>query len=286
MRTNFVVPSAAIVLVLSVVHFACSPDETPPPAAAEYRSPGGVEYNALPDTGAVAHADSALAADPGNVEKILQFGLAQAGIRQYREAIETFSRGLAIEPDNALLYRWRGHRRLSIRQLDRAQADLEHGLVLDSTLYGCWYHLGIVKYVNGDFNGAADAFTHALPLAPDPGEHAGSIDWGWMSLSRAGRADEAVAWLAMNADSLPPDNAYSRRIQLYRGETRPEDLLTPADSDDVQIATLNYGLGNWYLLHGDTTQARAAFQKSVQSGGWPAFGFIASEAELRRLSSS
>jgi hypothetical protein len=36
-------------------------------------------------------------------------------------------------------------------------------------------------------------------------------------------------------------------------------------------------------VKGDTTRARAQFERSIRSGGWPAFGFIASEAELARL---
>jgi tetratricopeptide (TPR) repeat protein len=268
-------------IAFAVLLIGCTSEQPDHPV--EYRSPAGVGYVALADTGAVAHAESTLAADPRNVEKILQLGLAQAGIRAYREAIATFTRAIAIAPDSGILYRWRGHRYLSVRQLDIARADLEHGLALDSTLYGCWYHLGVVKYVTGDFGGAADAFAHALPLAPNAEEHAGSIDWGWMSLSRAGRADDAQAWLARNSDSIPVVNAYTRRLDLYRGRMTPEQLITPADTQDIQVATLKYGLGNWYLLHGDTAQARAAFEASVASGGWPAFGFIASEAELRRL---
>ena len=50
------------------------------------------------------------------------------------------------------------------------------------------------------------------------------------------------------------------------------------------IATLAYGLGNWYLVRGDTVKAREWFERSVKaSGGWPGFGFILSEVELRRL---
>jgi tetratricopeptide (TPR) repeat protein len=287
MRPNRRITQAATLVILSVAHSACTSTATPfAEASVQYRSPAGVEYVSLPDTGAVLRADSALAADPDDVERILQLGLAQSGIRRFREAIATFTRGLEIDPGNAVLYRWRGHRYLSIRELDSARADLERGLALDSTLYGCWYHLGIVKYVTGDFDGAAEAFARARPLAPDPGEYAGSIDWGWMSLSRAGRTEEASGWLGLAGDSLPAENAYARRLKLYRGLVRPEELLTPADSEDVQVATLNYGLGNWYLLQGDTAQARAAFERSVRAGGWPAFGFIASEAELRRLAYS
>jgi tetratricopeptide (TPR) repeat protein len=217
------------------------------------------------------------------VDSIIRLGLAQSGIRRYREAIETFSRGLAIAPDNAVLYRWRGHRYLSVRELDRARADLERGLGLDSSCYGCLYHLGIVRYVTGDFAGAAQAFRRALPRAPEPGEYAGSNDWLWMSLSRAGRPADARAVLDHITDSLPAGNAYTQRIGLYRGAVTPDRVFTPADTSDIQVATLSYGLGNWYLLNGDTAHAREYFERSVRSGGWPAFGFIASEAELRNL---
>src|SRR5207247_7828455 len=60
----------------------------------EYRSPAGVDYRAQRDTGAIARAESALAADPRNIDRIIALGVAQSGVRQYREAIETFTRGL------------------------------------------------------------------------------------------------------------------------------------------------------------------------------------------------
>lgn len=249
----------------------------------QYRSPSGVEYRSQPDTGAIARAERALSADPRNVDRIIQLGVAQSGARQFREAIETFTRGLAIAPENPLLYRWRGHRYLSVREFDRAMNDLLRGNRLDSTNYGIWYHLGIVRYARGDFNGAADAFQQAQPRAPDAGELAGATDWLWMSLSRAGRAAEARAMLDRRPDSLPVSNAYAQRLRLYRGQIGPDEVLTPADTTDVAIATLSYGVGNWYLVRGDTARARDWFDRSMGSGGWPGFGFIISEVELRRL---
>src|SRR5438034_71191 len=157
----------------------------------QYRSAAGVEYRSQRDTGAIARAESALAADPRNVELIIQLGLAQSGARQFREAIETFTRGLTIAPNDAVLYR--------------------------------------------------------------------------------------------RPDSLPATNAYAQRLRLYRGQIRPDDVITAADTGDIAVATLSYGVGNWYLVRGDTARARGWFERSVRSGGWPAFGFIMSEVELRRL---
>jgi tetratricopeptide (TPR) repeat protein len=249
----------------------------------QYRSPGGIEYRSAIDTGAVAAAESALAVSPRDVEAIIALGLAQSSVMQYREAIATFTRGIEIAPNNAVLHRWRGHRYLSVREMDRARADLQRGLSIDSTCYGCLYHLGIVRYVTGDFAGAAELFARALPMAPEPGEFAGSVDWLWSSLTRAGKLSEAQAVLDRLADSVTAENAYARRILLYRGIIGADQVMTPADTAGVQVATLSYGIGNWYLIQGDTAQARAWFERSVGTPGWPAFGFIASEAELRRL---
>ena len=248
----------------------------------QYKSPEGVEYRSLPDTDAVKTARAAHEADPKNIAKIIDLGVAQSGARQFREAIATFTRGLEIEPNNALLLRWRGHRYLSVREFDRAFADLTRGSTIDPTIYGNWYHLGVVQFLRGDFADAAASFAKAQPIAPDPGELAGSTDWLWMSLSRAGRGAEAKAMLDRRPEK-PVTNAYTRRLQLYRGEIGPDGVVTPADTDEVQIATLAYGLGNWYLVRGDKEQARRWFEQSVKSGGWPGFGFIVSEVELRRL---
>lgn len=246
----------------------------------------GRAYFSLVDTGggtAVARAQAALDADPTSIEKIVALGTAQAGIRQMREAVETFTRGLRTHPSSALLLRWRGHRHLSVRDFAKAKADLERGARLDSTIYGIWYHLGVLRYVQGDFAGAATAFRRAQPRAPDAGELAGSTDWLWMSLMRAGRKAEAEAMLARRPDSLQTTVAYARRLALYRGEIGPEQVMTPADTSDVNVATLGYGIGNWYLLRGDRAKAREWFERAIASGGWPAFGFIAAEAELARL---
>lgn len=281
MITSRTVMAAVIGTAMSLGSWPANGQEGAP--SVQYRSPAGVEYRALPETDAIRTARAALAAEPRSVARIIDLGVAQSGARQFREAIATFTRGLEIEPDNATLLRWRGHRYLSVREFDRAAADLTRGAALDPSIYGIWYHLGIVQYLRGDFAAAAASFAKAQPIAPDAGELAGSTDWLWMSLSRAGRGGEAKAMLDRRPDNKPVTNAYTRRLQLYRGEIAPDAVLTPADTEDVQIATLAYGLGNWYLVRGDKAQARTWFERSIQSGGWPAFGFIVSEVELQRL---
>ena len=268
---------AIAILIVLAAPLAALPAQT-----VQHRPATGIAYRSLVDTGPVARAERALAGEPRNVQRFIQLGVAQAGARQMREAVQTFTRALAIWPDDAMLYRWRGHRNLSVRDFDAAMADLTRGYGLDSTNYGILYHLGVLRFVRGDFHAAADAFARAQRRAPDGGELAGSTDWLWMALQRAGRSSEATAMLGRRPDTLPAANAYVKRLRLYRGEIAPEAVFAVADTTDVDVATLAFGLGNWYLVRGDTTRAQAQFERSVASGGWPAFGFIASEAELAR----
>lgn len=275
--------------------------EPVPQASVQYRSPEGETYRAQPENAAVTAARTALAGNYRDVPGVIALGVAQSGVMQYREAIATFTRGLAALPgtaaarpaaaraNEAMLLRWRGHRYLSVREFARADADLTRGLALDSTNYGILSHLGVLRFRQGRFADAAALFARAQPRAPDGGERAGSTDWLWMSLARAGRRAEADAMLARRIDTLPdpkpapPGYAYVTRLKLYRGEITPEALVAPGETDATTLATLNYGLGNWYVVRGDTANARAAWERAVQSGGWPGFGFSVAEAELRRL---
>lgn len=270
-----------------------------PQQTLQYRSPEGESYRSLVETDAVVEARTALGGNYRDVAKVIALGVAQSGAQQYREAIATFTRGLSTLPkttatrrDEAMLLRWRGHRYISVREFARADADLTRGMALDSTNYGILFHLGVLRFHQARFAEAARIFARAQPLAPDGGERAGSTDWLWMSLMRAGRKAEADAMLAKRVDEqpdprpAPPGYAYVSRLKLYRGEVAPEQLIAPTERDATNLATLNYGLGNWYLVNGDTTKAKQAWERAIQSGGWPGFGFNVAEAELRRMRAS
>ena len=66
----------------------------------------------------------------------------------------------------------------------------------------------------------------------------------------------------------------------------PDDLLKVSGSNadvDLALATQGYGVGNWYLCAGDTTRAIDIFKLVTAGKQFAAFGFIAAEADLVRL---
>ncbi len=251
----------------------------------QYTSLAGVAHRSQPDTGAVARAQAAVTADPKNVDKLFALGMAQTSIRQLREAITTFGAAIAIAPKQARLYRQRGHRYISTGQFDKAMADLTKGASLDSMDYGIWYHLGVANFEAGKFDAAAAAFARGRTMPPSTNEYTGSTDWLWMSLARAGRMKEADAMVRTLPDTfkIPANYAYGRRLMLYRGELTPEAVVAGGDTSDVQQATLNFGVGTWYMAKKDTAGARPYFERSVATKGWPAFAYLLSERTLRAI---
>ena len=75
----------------------------------------------------------------------------------------------------------------------------------------------------------------------------------------------------------------SSLIKVLSGVITPDQALSPTDTAAVQVATISFGVGNWYLVRGDTANARTWFKRAVASQGWPGFAFFAAETDLRRL---
>ncbi|MGE0479991.1 MAG: tetratricopeptide repeat protein [Phycisphaerae bacterium] len=111
-----------------------------------------------------------------------------------------------------------------------------------------------------------------------------AADWLYMSLRRAGRDAEAAGVLAVVRPemNIVENAAYHRRLLLYKGQLRAEQLLNVESATSLDLATYGYGVANWHLCNGDRARARELFERVTQGGNWPAFGFIAAEAELAR----
>ncbi|MGH7150067.1 MAG: tetratricopeptide repeat protein, partial [Planctomycetota bacterium] len=224
-----------------------------------------------------------------------------------REAIDVFSRGIEKHPADFRLLRHRGHRYITVREFDRAISDLERARTLiegvpdqvepdgdpsprgappGTNHFNVWYHLGLARYLSGDFPSAARAYDACMEFSRASDDRlVATSDWLYMTLRRLGREAEAAAVLEpIRKDLHVLDNdAYFRRLLLYKGELRPEDLLDPTETSGVNRATLGYGLGNWHLSNGRTEAARGIFEEIVRGPQWSAFGFIAAEAELARM---
>lgn len=251
----------------------------------------------------LAAAQAAYDRDTTDADAIIWLGRRHAYLGHYRLAIDVFTKGIALHPDDARMYRHRGHRYITLRRFDDAIRDLERAAALTageadqvepdgapnaynipvSTLQtNIWYHLALAHYLKHDFERALPAWQEALARSTNDDMRVASADWLYMTLRRLGREEAARAVL----DGITPDmrilenDAYHRRLLMYKGMVAAEDLLAADTADAVQVATYGYGVANWHLYNGRADRARELFQRILAGPNWAAFGFIAAEAEI------
>jgi tetratricopeptide (TPR) repeat protein len=242
-------------------------------------------------------------------ENYIWLGRRQAYLYDYDSAIATFTEGLSRYPDSYRLLRHRGHRYITLRQFAKAISDFEtaarlmegrtlevepdgqpnaQNIPLSTTQFNVWYHLGLAHYLLGNFAEAEKAYLACLAVCQNDDSVVATADWLYMTYQRQGKKTEAAQLLARLKSDLTilENDSYLIRLKLYRGQVPVDSVLqinAAATDADLSLATQGYGVGNWFLYHGDTAHAKAILQRVVDGKHFSAFGFIAAEADLLRL---
>ena len=321
------VPFRALLTVLSLVAAACASDAEPdaggtPILTSAPLPPGAEAISFLGDTlmppqqsdevravylERYQEAEAALAAAPEDVDALIWMGRRTAYLGRYRESIDIYSRALELHPDDARLYRHRGHRYLSVREPENAIADFERAAELTdglpdevepdglpnamniptSTLqFNIWYHLALGHYVQGHLEEALEAQRACLDVSVHPDSVVATSYWLYMTLRRLGMDEEAQEVLdGIHEDmEIIESVAYLDLLLLFKGDRTLEDLVGPSgDAATLQSTTTAYGLGVWHLLEGREAEAHEMWERILTGRNqWSAFGYIAAEGELAR----
>lgn len=243
---------------------------------------------------------------PNDPEALIWLGRRTAYLGHFQEAIDIFTIGIKKHPEDARMYRHRGHRYISTRQYDKAIADFENAAQLIqgqtdetepdglpnerniplSTLHGnIWYHLGLAYYLQDNLPKALNAFgnrtvTHKYDDNIVSGGH-----WLYMinrKLGQQAAADSVLVSVHGDMDIIE-NGSYYQMCRFYQGALQPGDLQPEgkrSSSDDV----LMYGLGNWKLYHeNDTAAAQQQYQQLLANGNPYSFAYLAAEADWKRL---
>lgn len=253
----------------------------------------------------LASAKADYEANPKDAEAIIWYGRRTAYLGNYQKAIEIFTEGIEKHPDDARMYRHRGHRYISTRQFQKAIDDLNKAAELikgtedrvepdglpnaqnkpRSTLHtNIWYHLGLAHYLSGNFEQAETAYRNCLEASANDDMLVATSYWLYMTLKREGKDGMAGAVLEPIQENMDliENESYHKLLLVFKGvfdeKSLMDDSATPLDN-----ATLGYGLGNWHYVNGRTERAREIFREVYQGSSWAAFGYIAAETDLTRL---
>ena len=249
-------------------------------------------------------AKATFEANPEDVDALIWYGRRTAYLGQYTQAIGIFSEGIEKFPNEPRLYRHRGHRYISIREYDKAIADLEKAAQLIdgteneiepdgmpnsmnipvSSLHGnIYYHLGLAYYLTHDYEKAYTAYLRCR----DSGSHydniVSSTHWLYMIQQRLGNPTKADSLLApIHSDSTVIENqSYADLCELYKGWL-PVDSVMPTGEGSPSNDAVRYGVANWYLYHGDTARAKQLMEELIDTKAFSSFGYVAAESDLMR----
>lgn len=244
-------------------------------------------------------------ANPEDPEAIIWYGRRTAYLGNYNRAIEIFTEGIEKHPEDARMYRHRGHRYISTRQFDKAIKDFNRAVDLiegtedriepdglpneqdkpRSTLHtNIWYHLGLAHYLTGDFEEAISAYRACLEASTNDDMFVATSYWLYMALKRAGKdglAGEVLEPIEHEMDIIENDS-YHKLLLVFKGDFDEKSLLDES-STPLDNATIGYGLGNWHYVNGRTQHAESIFRDVYRGSNWAAFGYIAAEVDLARL---
>lgn len=241
--------------------------------------------------------------NPDDLDALIWYGRFTAYKGDYRKAIEIYADGLKKYPDESRLLRHRGHRYISIREFDKAIADLSAAAKLIegkenqtepdgmpnarnipvSTMHGnIHYHLGLAYYLKQDMRNALEAYKNCLETSSNPDNVVSATHWIYMINRRMGRLETAEQYLVNideNMDVIEND-AYHKACLVYKGVLKPEDVYDSGSTDTPSGSALKYAIGNWYYYNGDRKKAEQIFREIVAGDDWASFGYIAAESDL------
>lgn len=242
---------------------------------------------------------------PQDRDALIWLGRRIAYTGAYQRAIDLYTRGLERHPDSPFLLRHRGHRYLSIRDTQRARADLERawavarsqpdmvepdgqpnarGIPTSSLQSNIRYHLALAYFLDGDFALAEPIWAEDARVATNLDQRVAATYWWVLSLAHLGRRAQVAELLA----PIDPtwdiiENGSYHRLLLYMKGALPEGRLLTADADALERQTVGNGVGQWHAANGRAAEARAAWQRVLAGNPAPSFGVLAAERGMARL---
>jgi len=243
-------------------------------------------YEKTENDKALAAYDRAIALDSKQPDFHLGRCRTLARLQRHTDAIASCTDALKLNPEFAAALLDRGHFLINARQVERAVPDLTRARALNADAYGVAYHLALAHYLLGDYQMAADEYPNCVANAKTDDNRMACSAWQYVALLRAGRKADAATVLerATPDTKVQSSVAYLDRLLLFKGVKSEDEVAKLMEKDNLQLATVAYGVGLWHLLNGRQARAREYFEKAASPPAQlSGFGSVAAYYELRRM---
>ena len=243
---------------------------------------------------------------------------AYLALGELDNAHASFTRVIELDPRNPLGYHFRGQLYMQRKQFDKAIRDFTRVILLDPSKAEGWYNRAMAHLAKGDLGSPLEDLRRAIEAQPnDPVAYyyRGNLYF------YQGNYAAAAADFRRHAE-LAPDNPYTAIklyataaragenathelralaarvknktwpypiIELYLGERTPQSVLDEVAASGAgprhkeRDCEAYFYVGYYFLLAGDTSRAKALFEKALATGVEDFNEYKVAKAELWRL---
>jgi lipoprotein NlpI len=246
----------------------------------------GISYSSKKEYDrAIQDLDQSILLNPLHAPAFNSRGLAYVGKRDYSRAIQDYDQSIKLDPKNPHAFYNRGRAYFDILDFERAAQSFDQALLLNPAYGFAFAERGLVEICTGQLNLAQKDLTEAFRIQPSIN---GAV---WLHFVAARNGGDDRAEFEKNLTDLRRSAFFGAVTGLFLGTIEPQALLDAAKSpdpkvEDTQLCEAHFFLGERALIAGNRPEAITEFQKALEAKDPSLAEYIASNSELRRLSSA
>ncbi len=216
--------------------------------------------------------------DPKSADAFAGRGSAYLLKGDYDLAIQDYNEAIRLNPKSASAFNGRGAAYFAKGDYNRAIPDYDEAIRLDPRTPRALFNRGLANLYAGHFSEAQQDFSQNFRL--DQTDLYSAI---WLYLSRAKAGTDGKDELTTNAAASNLSNWPGPVIQLYLGQSTPEDVLRAAGSNSDQKCEYSFYVGEYRALRGERPEALALFRRASETCPKDFVEYVPSFIEVKDL---
>jgi lipoprotein NlpI len=223
---------------------------------------------------------------PGYLAEALRMrGVMFGNLYAHDRALKDFTQSITLDAENAVTFVDRGVVLHKLKDFEAARQDFQKAIALAPDNAHAYYSRGMLYYYQEKFEQAKEDFESGVSLAKAEDAPYGML-WLYWTLTRLGQDGKPA--LSDYSTDRKLDAWPGAAIEMYLGKKTADEVLQAAAHEDkkkerLQLCEAYFYVGQYHLLKGDKNQARAAFERVLDTKVREYLEYQYAGVELERL---
>jgi tetratricopeptide (TPR) repeat protein len=205
---------------------------------------------------------------PGDPMPIQAMGVVYMMQKKYPAAVQSFTRALALRPDQVIWLMARAEAYEALGDESRASKDYETCLKVDPKYAPAYVKIGVIHQLHDRFAEARKAYQSAISIDPKQALAYNNLAFGLAE--RKEQLDDALKWANKAVELMPESSQFQDTlgwVRRARGElAQASRILEKATTLKPALADVYYHLGIVYSELGRPGNAGEALKKALAMG--------------------